>query len=158
MIEYILSFWISQFLVGLTGIYYVAVRRIIGLLVLSENAWQNYVIIINIIIIIIVIIIIIIIIIIITIINVIIITTLFSVGFQRNVIVCKANERHTAWKVSKCGVISGPYFRLFRLNAGKYGPEITHYLDTFHAVQLPINSESQNKFQNKSCIVLTDNM
>ena len=33
----------------------------------------------------------------------------------------------TAWKVSKCGVISGPYFSLF-------GPEITPYLDTFHSV------------------------
>ena len=33
----------------------------------------------------------------------------------------------TAWKVSKYGVISGP-------NTGKYGPEITPYLDTFYAV------------------------
>ena len=35
----------------------------------------------------------------------------------------------------KCyGVISGPCFPVFRLNTGKYGPEITPYLDTFHAV------------------------
>ena len=40
----------------------------------------------------------------------------------------------TVWKVSKCGVISGPYFPVFGLNTGKYGPEITSYLDTFHAV------------------------
>ena len=33
----------------------------------------------------------------------------------------------TAWKLSKYGVISGP-------NTGKYGPEVTPYLDTFHAV------------------------
>ena len=33
----------------------------------------------------------------------------------------------TAWKVSKYGVISGPYFPAF-------GPEITPYLDTFYAV------------------------
>ena len=33
----------------------------------------------------------------------------------------------TAWKVSKCGVFSGPYFLAFR-------PEKTPYLDTFHAV------------------------
>ena len=33
----------------------------------------------------------------------------------------------TAWKFSKYGVISGP-------NTGKYEPEITPYLDTFHAV------------------------
>ena len=37
----------------------------------------------------------------------------------------------TAWKVSKYGVISGPYFPVFGLNTGKYGPEKTPYLDTF---------------------------
>ena len=36
--------------------------------------------------------------------------------------------------MSKYGVISGPYFPAFGLNTGKYGPEITPYLDTFHAV------------------------
>ena len=61
-------------------------------------------------------------------------------------------------KCPKYGVISGPYFRVFRLNAGKYGPEMTPYLDTFHAVELPINSESRNRFQNKLRIALTDNM
>ena len=50
----------------------------------------------------------------------------------------------TAWKVSKYGVFSGPYFPAFELNtpylsvfssnAGKYGPEKTSYLVTFHAV------------------------
>ena len=35
----------------------------------------------------------------------------------------------TAWNVSKYGVFSGP-------NTGKYGPEITPYLDTFHTVCL----------------------
>ena len=44
----------------------------------------------------------------------------------------------TALKVSKCGDFSGPYFPEFGLefspNTGKYGPEITPYLDTFHAV------------------------
>ena len=40
--------------------------------------------------------------------------------------------KDTAWKVSKCGVISGPYFPVFGLNTGKYGPEITPYFDTFH--------------------------
>ena len=38
---------------------------------------------------------------------------------------------HTAWKVSRYGVIS-----VFSPNTGKYGPEITLYLDTFHAVSL----------------------
>ena len=49
-----------------------------------------------------------------------------------------------AWKVSKYGISSGPYFPVFGLNTeiygvnqntGKYGPEKTPlYLDTFHAV------------------------
>ena len=39
----------------------------------------------------------------------------------------------TVWKVSKYGVISGPYFPVFNPNTWKYGPEITPYLDTFHA-------------------------
>ena len=38
---------------------------------------------------------------------------------------------HTAWKVSKYGVFSGP-------NTGKYGPEKTPYLDTFHAVRFAL--------------------
>ena len=53
----------------------------------------------------------------------------------------------TAWKVSKYGVSSGPYFLVFGqntdvfiLNTEKYGPEKTPYLDTFHAV---INSRGQ---------------
>ena len=49
----------------------------------------------------------------------------------------------TAWKVSKYGVISGPYFPLFGVNTeiyvfspntGEYGSERTSYLGTFHAV------------------------
>ena len=54
----------------------------------------------------------------------------------------------TVWKVSKYGVISGTYFPTFGVNterdtsylsvftpnAGKYGPEITPSLDTFHAM------------------------
>ena len=51
----------------------------------------------------------------------------------------------TAWKVSKYGVISGPFFPVFGLNThipvfspntGKYGPEINQQLDIFHAVPL----------------------
>ena len=37
-------------------------------------------------------------------------------------------------EVSKYRVISGQYFPVFGLNTGKYGPEITPYLDTFHVV------------------------
>ena len=46
-----------------------------------------------------------------------------------------------AWKVSKDGVISGSYFSVFELNTGKYRPEKTPSLDTFHAViAFPENS------------------
>ena len=30
----------------------------------------------------------------------------------------------TAWKVSKYGVISGPYFLVYSPNTGKYGPQV----------------------------------
>ena len=36
---------------------------------------------------------------------------------------------NTAWKAFRYGVFSGP-------NTGKYGPEKTLYLDTFHAVKI----------------------
>ena len=42
---------------------------------------------------------------------------------------------NTAWKVSKYGAFSGPYFPVFGLNTGKYEPEKTSYFDTFHAVE-----------------------
>ena len=56
------------------------------------------------------------------------------------------NISDTAWKVSKYGNFSSPYFPAFVLNkisylsvfspnAGKYGPEKTPYLDTFHTVR-----------------------
>ena len=41
--------------------------------------------------------------------------------------------------MSKYGVISGPYFPVFVLNTGKYGPEMTPYLDTFHTVMIAKN-------------------
>ena len=40
-----------------------------------------------------------------------------------------------AWKVSKHGVFSGPYFPVFSPKTGKYVPEKTPYLDTFHTVK-----------------------
>ena len=36
-----------------------------------------------------------------------------------------SRKRPVAWKVSKYGIVSGPYFPVFGLNTGKYGPEIT---------------------------------
>ena len=57
-------------------------------------------------------------------------------------ITLQKNVMPSAWKVSKCGVISGPntgkygpeitpYISLFSPITGKYEPEITPYLDTF---------------------------
>ena len=48
----------------------------------------------------------------------------------------RTKESTTAWKVSKYGVFSGPYFPVFGLNTGKYGPEKTPYLDTFYTVYM----------------------
>ena len=42
--------------------------------------------------------------------------------------------------MSKYGVISGPYFPVFGLNTEIYGPEITPYLDTFHAVKSKVGN------------------
>ena len=42
---------------------------------------------------------------------------------------------NTAWRVSKYGVFSSPYFPVFISKAGKYGPEKTPYLDTFHTLE-----------------------
>ena len=45
-------------------------------------------------------------------------------------------EVNTAWNVSKYGVFPGPYFPVFGLNTGKYRPEKTPYLGTFHTVKI----------------------
>ena len=42
--------------------------------------------------------------------------------------------QYKARKVPKFRGFSGPYFPVFELNTGKYGPEKTPYLDTFLAV------------------------
>ena len=49
--------------------------------------------------------------------------------YQRKRRWMQLSHRSSAWKVSKYGVTSGP-------NTGKYGPEITPYLDAFHVVEL----------------------
>ena len=60
----------------------------------------------------------------------------------------RTSRKSHSWKVSKYGDFSGPYFLVFGLNTeiysvfstntGKYGPEKTPYLDTFHAVSCPL--------------------
>ena len=57
------------------------------------------------------------------------------------------HETFTAWKVSKYGVISGLYFPVF-------GPEITPYLDTFHAVFLKMY-EQVDIYWIKTCMCHT---
>ena len=61
----------------------------------------------------------------------------------------------TAWKASKYGVFSGPYFPAFRLNTeiygvneGKCGPEKTPYVDTF-AVCEHCNYSKSKQLANK---------
>ena len=68
----------------------------------------------------------------------------FLTKIHVNLFIC--SKKFTAWKVSKYGVVSGTYFLVFLLNTeryylsvfspntGKYGPEISPYLETFHAV------------------------
>ena len=59
----------------------------------------------------------------------------------------------TAWKVSKYGVISSPYFPVFSVNTGKYGPDITAYLKTFQAVNNTNNIKNikqNDSHQNRS--------
>ena len=71
-----------------------------------------------------------------------------TITYYSNQYVLGKNARFTffkylEWKVSKYGVISRPYFCVFGLNTGKYGPEITLYLDSFHAMSYKIG---QNDF------------
>ena len=62
----------------------------------------------------------------------------------------------TVWRVSKYAVFSGMHFPVFRLKTEKYGPLITLYLDTFHAVhntaELQKHSYYHMKWKFKSTI------
>ena len=51
--------------------------------------------------------------------------------------------------MSKYVDIPGLYFPVFNPNTGKYGPKITTYLDTFHAV---LNYINVNKYSWVTCI------
>ena len=48
--------------------------------------------------------------------------------------------------MSKYRVISGPYFLVFGLNTGKYGPRIIPYLETFHAVNISKTNSKEQKY------------
>ena len=54
--------------------------------------------------------------------------------------------------MSKHGVIYGLYFPVFGLNTGKYRPEITPYLHTFHAVSNYKGFMLTRKVGNNPCI------
>ena len=64
--------------------------------------------------------------------------------------------RTTALKVSRHGVISDSYFPEFSPNAGKYGPDITPYLDTFHAVYLNLISTSNYQTRSANSNILPE--
>ena len=77
--------------------------------------------------------------------------------------VISSSEYLTAWKVSKYGGFSGPYFPAFELNragygvsariqseCGKYGPEKPLYLDTFHIVFVSASFKHIYNFFDKS--------
>ena len=72
-----------------------------------------------------------------------------TIGFylKKIVLILTISFSLTAWKVSKYGVFSGPYFPVFGLNTGIYAVNLriqseyrkmrtrkTPYLETFHAV------------------------
>ena len=63
----------------------------------------------------------------------------------------------TAWKVSKCGFISGPYFPVFSRNTGKYGPQITPYLDTFDVVHFTRKAIDLFAWRNQSNMLVERN-
>ena len=49
------------------------------------------------------------------------------------------------------GNFSGPFFPVFGLNTGKFGPEKTLYLNTFHAVEALLNDKSLNTVLGGEC-------
>ena len=55
-------------------------------------------------------------------------------------------KNSTAWKVSKYGVFSSLYFPVFGLNTGKYEPEKTPFLDTFHAASHIFSKYARDMF------------
>ena len=57
--------------------------------------------------------------------------------------------------MSKYGVFSGPYFPVFGLNTGKYGPEKTPYLDTFYTD--PFVRNKQYKIYNNLKLQMPEN-
>ena len=60
------------------------------------------------------------------------------------------DKHYTAWKVSKYGVFSGPYFLVFGPNTGKCGPEKTPYLDA--VISLTFSHSFLPVFSNFHCV------
>ena len=57
--------------------------------------------------------------------------------------------------MSNYGVISGSYFSVFNPNTGKYGPEITPYLDIFHTVHFLSLERFSGVFRGNKMEILT---
>ena len=71
-----------------------------------------------------------------------------SLSFDKSRCYSVFEVKFTAWKVSKYGVIFGPYFPVFSPNTGKYRPEITLYSETFYTVvditKISLHGKCQN--------------
>ena len=60
---------------------------------------------------------------------------------------------NSAQKVSKYGIFSGPYFPVFELNTGKYGPDKTPYLDTFYALEVLPGLPETSKMESFATVI-----
>ena len=58
----------------------------------------------------------------------------FIIGRSVFVLCDAMSGAFAAWKLSRCGSFSCPYFPVFGLDTGKYGPEKVPHLGKFHAV------------------------
>ena len=76
-------------------------------------------------------------------------------------------DSNTAWKVSKYGDFSGPYFPAFGLNTERYGVSLriqseygkiwtrkTPYFDNFHTVKPPWNKNKVNSIETGRTVIV----
>ena len=65
-----------------------------------------------------------------------------SLPFRKTSLRERVQIRSFFWSVFSC--IQSGQISVFSLNTGKYGPEKTPYLDTFHAVSISVNTSYSN--------------
>ena len=58
----------------------------------------------------------------------------FTIGRSIFMLCDAVSGAFAAWNLSRCGSFSCPYFPVFGLDTGKYGPEKLLHLGNFHAV------------------------